>query len=188
MAFDLSAYTLTSVSSVSLNLVSYRLDTSTRVVDLYGVAQGTAGGSSSFTTETWNESMTLFGDMPGLQLTDLDYLTQSFNMGAVTHLGQFTIASSQPEGSVQSLSGPALDSFIQNYTGGSRLTLLLAAGNQSTGQFRVATREATGTATGVLTGSEGDFAPYLEFTVVPEPSLAALGMLALGFMLRDRRR
>ncbi|HOB31729.1 MAG TPA: PEP-CTERM sorting domain-containing protein, partial [Verrucomicrobiota bacterium] len=117
-------------------------------------------------------------------------LTQSINMGAVTHLGQFTIASGQPEGSVQTFSSDELDAFIQAYTGSSRVTFLLAAGNTSTGQFRVASREATETATGVLSGAEGDFAPYLSFAVIPEPSvfaMAGLGFLSMVFARRQRR-
>jgi hypothetical protein len=188
LAFDLSGYTLADLTSISLNLISFRADSSTRVVDLYGITQGVSGGTGAFTTETWDESISLFGDMPGLDLTDGNYLTQSINMGSVTHLGQFTIASGQPEGSVQVLASAALNSFIQSYSGSTRVSFLLAAGNNSTGQFRIASREATQTATGVLTGSAGDFAPYLSFTVVPEPSTAALACLGLLGMAMARRR
>ena len=50
------------------------------------------------------------------------------------------------------------------------ITLLLAAGNNSSGQFRFASREATQTANGILTGSAGDLAPYLSFSL-PQPLL-----------------
>lgn len=187
LAFDLSGYTLSDLSSASLNLFSFRLDASTRVVDLYGVKQGVSGGSGLFTTETWGESITTFGDMPGLDVTDGNFLTQSINAGNVIHLGQFTIASGQAEGSLQTLASAGLDSFLQGYSGSTRVSFLLAAGNNSTGQFRTSSRETTATATGVLTGNAGDFAPYLSFTVVPEPSAFVLaGLAGLGLVMRRR--
>jgi hypothetical protein len=47
------------------------------------------------------------------------------------------------------------------------VTFVLVAGSTSTGQFRTATRETTTTATGVLSGAAGDFAPFLRFSATP---------------------
>ena len=60
-----------------------------------------------------------------------------------------------------------LTSFVQSYSGSSRVTFLITAadGYTSNGQGRYCSKEATATETGVLTGSAGDLAPYLSFTV-----------------------
>lgn len=187
LKFDLTGHTLTSLTGVSLNFYAYRADNSTRQVSLYGVVQGAVSGSGNFTTETWNETATLYGDLPGLLATDNDPLTQNLNTAFVTPLGSYAITSGQPEGTVRSLSDPLITSFIQSYSGSQYVTFILAANSTSTGQFRTATREATQTATGVLTGAAGSFAPYLSFTVVPEPSSIALFALG-GFALLLRRR
>ena len=187
LKFDLTGYNLADLTSVSLNLFSYRADGSTRELSLYGVAQGTVSGSGNFTTETWNETATLFGDLPGLQATDGNAGTQSLNLGALTPLGNYTITSGQPEGSVQTLDDASITSFLQGYAGSQYVTFVLAANNTSSGQFRTATKEATQTATGVLTGNAGDFAGYLSFTVVPEPTtfaLLGLGGLAMAVIRR----
>ena len=89
--------------------------------------------------------------------------------------------------SVTSLNNALITSFIQSYSGSQYVTFILAANSTSTGQFRTATREATATATSVLTGLEGSFAPYLSFTVVPEPSsIALLGLGGLALLIRRR--
>jgi len=187
LAFDLSSYTLSELENVSLNLYSFRNDTSTRFVDLYGVAFGTAAPQGGLTPATWDESnLSTFGSMPGLLATDSDYLTQSLDVGNLVSLGQITVAGAS-EGDLQTFSDAAITTFIQGYAG-SRVTFLLAAGNDSTGQFRTATKETTATATGVLTGDAGDFAPYLSF-VVPEPSsMALIGMAGLVMTVARRRR
>jgi hypothetical protein len=69
------------------------------------------------------------------------------------------------EGETRTASSPAMTAFIQNYSGSDLVTLLLVAGNTSGGQFTFSSKEAVATSTGVLTGSAGDLAPYLSFTV-----------------------
>jgi hypothetical protein len=187
LKFDLTGYTLANLTSASLNLYAFRLDNSTRFVSLYGVAQGTVSGTGNFTTETWNETASLYGDLPGLLASDSNPLTQNLNSTFLTPLGNYTIASAKPEGTIHSLSDPLITSFLQSYAGSQYLTFILAANSTSTGQFRTATRESTQTATGVLTGPAGSFAPYLSFTVVPEPSSIALFALG-GLALFLRRR
>lgn len=176
LRFDLSGCTLTELTNVTLNLTAYRPDTSTRVVNLYGVAQGTAGWTGSYTTETWSDtaldSSNLFGDLPGLLETDTNPATQSLNTGALTFLEEITLpGSSVPEGSIVTFDDTAITSFIQNYSGSDQVTFVLAAGNGSSGQWRIASKEAGSLTT--IVGSPGDFAPYLEFTTssVTVPSL-----------------
>jgi uncharacterized delta-60 repeat protein len=168
LRFDLSGYTLgyLNLTNVSLRLTSFRDDSYTRVVDLYGVAQGTTGSTGSLTTENWDETaLTAFGDLPGLLATDTNYLSQSINLGSVTHLGRITVTGAV-EGATQVFNDLALTAFIQGYTGSDRVTFLLAAGGTSTGQFRVASKEATNLATtGLFTGPAGTFAPALSFSV-----------------------
>jgi len=144
LRFDLTGYELNSLSNVSLKLIAFRSDTGTRVVDLYGVTQGTVASEGSFTTENWSETgMVTFGSMPGLLATDGDLLTQSINSNQVTFLGRLTVpGNSVPAGGTNSFTNPTLTAFVQNYSGSQRITFLLAAGNNSTGQFRVASREA----------------------------------------------
>lgn len=68
---------------------------------------------------------------------------------------------------METVTSAALTSFVQNYSGSSKITFLVTAadGYTSGGQFRFSSSEATQTDNGVYTGSAGDFAPYLSFTV-----------------------
>jgi hypothetical protein len=169
LRFDLSGRTLANLNNVKLNLISYRFDTSTRYIRVYGVAQGTAAPEGSYTTENWDETaMGTFGTMPGLLATDGNELTQSIDTTNVTDLGQITVPSSSPKGGAVTFDTPALTTFIQNYSGSSKVTLLIAAGTPlSSGQFRIASKEATALDGGTPTGDAGDFAPYLEFQNLP---------------------
>jgi len=177
LRFDLADYSMAAISNVSLNLIAYRDDASTRIVNLFGVAAGTVAAEGSYTTEDWNESaMTTFGSLPGLLPGDGDLLTQGIDSNHVTFLGQITVAGgSVPAGGVHSFTGSRLTEFVRGYTGTERITFLLAAGNNSTGQFRVASREATALdpATGIA-GGLGDFAPDLEFDAGGDSPASAL--------------
>jgi len=187
LKFDLTGYTLADLTGVTLNLYAFRLDSSTREVSLYGVTQGTVSGSGNFNTETWNETATLFGDLPGLLATDSDPSTQSLNVGALTPLGNYSIAGGQAEGTIHTLGDASITSFLQGYSGSQYVTFVLAANSTSTGQFRTATKETTATATSVLTGPAGSFAPFLDFGVVPEPTtFALLGLGGLALLVRRR--
>lgn len=187
LRFDLTGYTLANMANVSLNLTSFRNDTSTRIVNLYGVTPGATAAEGSFTTETWTETgLTTFGAMPGLLATDGNFLTQSLDPAKTTLLGTITVANAS-EGATQTFSDPALTAFIQAISGSQNVTFLLAAGNNSTGQFRVGSKEATQlTTAGLFTGPAGTFAPSLTF-VVPEPSTIAFFTLG-GLALLLRRR
>ncbi|HHY84150.1 MAG TPA: hypothetical protein GYA07_01250 [Verrucomicrobia bacterium] len=162
LRFDLSGYVPAQVSNVSLTLISYRTNDQVRQVHVYGVTEGATSGTGKFNTATWSEEgLEEFGDLPGLEVTDGDFLTQSINSNSVTFLGALTFPVT-PEGGTLVFTNAALTSFVQSHTG-KLVMLLLAAGNTSSGQSRFATREATATATGVLTGSGGAFAPRLDF-------------------------
>ncbi|MFN3407579.1 MAG: polysaccharide lyase family 1 protein [Limisphaerales bacterium] len=188
LKFDLSGYSLPALTNVALKLYAYRLDTSTRQVSLYGVAPGTFSGTGTFTTDTWNESATLYGDLPGLLASDGNPATQNLNSNALTLLQTRAISGGQPEGTLHVFDAPALTDFLRSYGGGPQVTLLLAAANTSSGQFRVASREATQTETGALTGNAGDFAPFLSFDVVggaglPGPIITNTALVPGGIVL-----
>jgi hypothetical protein len=132
LKFDLTSYSLADLTSVSLNLFAFRLDTSTRQVSLYGVAQGTSSGTGDFGTETWNETANQYGDLPGLPAMDSNPATQNLNTGYLTPLGNYTLASGQLEGTIRSLNNALITSFIQSYSGSQYVTFILAANNQLT--------------------------------------------------------
>lgn len=193
LRFDLSAYpSLSAIQNVSLNFINYRTNTA-RTIDIYGVKQGTVSGSGNFTTETWSDTtVSQFGDVPGLQVSDMSFATLSLDTANLTLLVDDFVISSFAEGTAETATSSALDSFIQNYTGSSMITFIITQGGAgSTGQFRFASKEATGlTTSGLFTGPAGTFAPYLSFTVgaVPEPTtLSLLGLGGLALLIRRRR-
>jgi hypothetical protein len=106
--------------------------------------------------------------------TDGDFLTQSLNLDALTPLGQITF-SSRTKGTAETFNDPALTGFIQGYTGSSLVTFILAAAPNytSSGQARIASREAVALDGGTPLGEAGDFAPYLSFRTgaAPQPIL-----------------
>lgn len=166
LRFDLSEFTLAELSDVTLNIINYRIN-SARQVALYGVHQGTRGGTDLYSTEDWPEDQLVdFGDVPGLLATDGDFTTQSINETRVTALGQITFAN-LTKGSTETFSDPALTDFIRAYAGSKLVTFILAAapGYTSTGQARFASKEALALE-GDTPGEEpARYAPYLSFKV-----------------------
>ncbi len=164
LRFDLTEHTLAGLADVTLNIINFR-NNSARLVALYGVKQGAVGGTGVFSTEDWDEgALAAFGDMPGLTVTDADFITQNIDTNQVVFLGQITFAN-LTKGTVETFSDPAITAFIRSYTGSKYVTFLLAAapGYTSTGQARFGAKEATGLENGDPAGSAGDFAPYLTF-------------------------
>lgn len=192
LRFDLAGYSLASLQNISLNLINYRTN-SARTIDIYGVTQGTSGGTGTYTTETWDDAtISSFGDLPGLLVSDNSFATLSLNAPNLTLLVDNFAISSLVEGSLETATSAAFESFIQNYSGSSMITFIITQGGSasgSTGQFRFASSEATGlTTAGLFSGPAGTFAPYLSFSAVPEPTTAALLVLGGLALLANRRR
>jgi len=185
LRFDLSGYTLADLIGVSLSVINYRNDTSTRKVALYGVNHDAVPAAGSFTVDNWSETSVTFSNMPGLLATDGDYLTQSLDLAHLTALGQISYHPST-EGQPEVFSSPELTAFIQSYSGSSLVTFLLAQATDytTTGQARIASKEAPALAT---TDPLSDYAPYLTFYIVPEPGTAAMLWIGLGVLFAFRR-
>ncbi len=185
LRFDLSGYTLSDLTGVTLSVINFRNDSSTRKVALYGVHPDALPPTGSFTVDTWDETTVKFSTMPGLLAPDGNFLTQSLNLDKLTPLGQISYHPNS-EGLPEVFSDPALTTFIQTYSGGNLVTFLLAQATDysTTGQARIASKEAT-----ALNSSDplDDYAPYLTFSVVPEPGAAALFGAGLGLLVAFRR-
>ncbi|MCU0787172.1 MAG: immunoglobulin domain-containing protein, partial [Verrucomicrobia bacterium] len=166
LRFDLRDYTPAELANVRLRLTSYRADSFTRVVHLYGVSQGAVADEGIYTAEDWEESgLSTFGSLPGLMTSDGDYLTQSINPSQTAFLGELVV-SGVAEGEEVVFEGLDLTTWVQSHSGGGSVAFLLAAGSSSGGQFRIASREATELTTpGLFTGSPGTFASRLDFTL-----------------------
>jgi len=186
LRFDLSSVNLANVTSATANLIHNRTG-STRTYIVYGVKDGAVGGDNNtgttpaqgFDDNTWNEALVKFSTMPGL-LYDGDPAAarQGIVAADTTNLGGGAF-NAGAKGAVQPLSTPSLLSFLQAHPD-SLVTLLIAKDTAalSTGQDRFASRQATSLDGGTPSGIAGDFAPYLELEVVPEPT--ALVLLAMG--------
>jgi hypothetical protein len=166
LRFDLSGYTLSELHDVKLNVVEFRNNGSRRVA-VYGVAQGTAASEGSYTTEDWDETnLVTFGSLPGLLATDGDFLSQSLNTNSLTTLvADQTYTGSKAD--VDAFATPELTSFVTGYSGSSLITFIIAAapGYTSTGQGRIAAKEAFDLDGDRPAGTVGDYAPFLSFTV-----------------------
>jgi hypothetical protein len=81
-------------------------------------------------------------------------------------LGSFSLSGVPNEGNISSINPTSLTNLIRGMGSNNLLTVLISTSQSYAGQWRVATREATSTATGVLTGAAGDFAAFLQFDIV----------------------
>jgi hypothetical protein len=167
LRFDLTGYTLSQLQNLKLNVVEHR-NNGAREVAVYGVTQGTTGlDGQMFTTENWDETnLTTWASLPGLAVTDSDFLTQSLNPSSLV-----TVVTNQAytgsKADVDVFSTPELTSFVTGYTGSSLITFIIAAGPAytSTGQGRVASKETISLDASRPAGPVGNFAPFLSFTV-----------------------
>ena len=200
LRFDLTGFNLSTASNASLSLFSYRDDGSNRAIEVYGVTpfaagkdnNGTVGG---FNSTNWSETTVKFSTMPGLEW-DNTVTVSDFDLDTAntTLLASATLTGAELGlGTLHTVSGAAIATFLQSHTSTNQVTLLIRAGNTSSGQARFGTKESTGL--NGITGAvpAGTYAPYLTFTAsaaVPEPStFAALaGAAALVFATSRRRR
>lgn len=192
LRYDLTGIDFANVTAASLNLIWHRDNTSTRPWVLYGVNDGATGGDNNGMTpgyddNTWDEAAVRMSTMPGL-IYDGDSTTQGVNGAATTNLGTGNFVAGL-KGSVAPLSASGLLGFLTAHPD-DLATLILATPSTSTatGQDRFGSREATSLDGGAPTGAAGDFAPYLELTVVPEPTSLAMGGFAGIAILATRRR
>lgn len=177
LRFDLSGNSLAACTNFQIQLVNHRTN-SARVLHYYGVIDGSGGCNNNgvvtnWTDDDWAEasstSVMKFSTMPGLHY-DGTPATKGFTN--TVDLGSATMNSIN-EGTVVTFSSAALDNFIRGHPD-SLVTILVGVDTSSTGQSRFASKEATSTATGLLTGAAGDFAPRLTFTTENTPVLAGV--------------
>lgn len=195
LKFDLTGINLAAATSATVNLIHNRVG-STRTYVVYGVNDGAVGGDNNapttpaqgFDDNTWDEAVVRFSTMPGLHYDgDPASTSQGIVAADTTNLGGGAF-NGGAQGSVQTLNTPDLLSFLQSHPD-SIVTLLIAKDTAalSTGQDRFASRNATSLDGGTPTGAAGDFAPYLEINVIPEPAaftLFGLGAAALALARR----
>ena len=187
MRFDLTGINFANVTSATLKLTWNRAEAGMRPYIVYGVKDGAVGGDNNGATpgyddNTWNEAAVVMSTMPGLDW-DGNTLTQGIDAADTTNLGGGTF-SNAAEGSVEALSASGLLAFLSAHPD-NLVTLIVArdTANTGSGQDRFATKDASALTT--ITGNVGDFAPYLELNVVPEPAsltFVAIAAIALGLL------
>jgi hypothetical protein len=161
LKFDLSAYSdKTWLENIALRTTMARSNTNnTKTLRIYAVTPGTAG-------ENWNEATITYGTMPGITF-DANSKTNLLDVGgALQYFGPYSVSGVESEGNVALINPASLTSLVQGMGTNNLLTLLISVDASSNGQWRIASREATQTDTGVLTGAVGSFAAYLQFDVV----------------------
>jgi hypothetical protein len=182
--FDLTGYDRSQLSGATLNLINHR-DNSSRTIRAFGVADGATGVDTTpgWDDNNWDEASVVYRTMPGLA-GDNNAATQD---ETGVDLGTFALVTGTSlKGTVSTFSDAAITTFLQTHAD-DIVTILVRSNNSSSGQARMASREAVALDGGSPTGAAGDFAAYLQFNVVPEPSsLALLLFAACGTVLRRR--
>lgn len=184
--FDLTGIDRSQITAATLNLTNYR-DNTTRTIHAFGVADGATGTDTTpgWDDNTWSEATAVYSTMPGLV----------YDNNAATHdetgtdLGAIALSTTASlKGTLNTFADPAIANFLINHPD-DVVTILVRSDNSSSGQARMASREATSLENGTPSGAAGDFAPYLDVTLasVPEPSLAVFGLAALPLLRRRRR-
>jgi hypothetical protein len=185
--FDLTGVNRASLSGATLNLINHRNNTS-RVIHAFGVADGATGVDTTpgWDDNTWLEATAIHSTMPGIA-RDGNAITQD---ETGTDLGTFAITTAASlKGTANTFTSAAITTFLQSHAD-DIVTILVRSDTSSSGQARMATREATSLDGGTPTGAAGDFAAYLQFDVpnVPEPSSAILLGVAAALGSFTRRR
>jgi hypothetical protein len=160
LKFDLSAFSdKAELANVALRTYMFRTNANNaKNLRIYALTPGTSG-------ENWDEATITYGSMPGFTF-DSNSNTNILNNSIVQSLGTFSVSGVDNEGNIAQINPTSLTNFVQGMGSNNLLTLLLSYQDSSTGQWRIASREATSTDTGVLSGAAGDFAAYLQFDVV----------------------
>jgi hypothetical protein len=182
--FDLTGYNRSQLSGATLNLINFR-DNSSRTIHAFGVADGATGVDTTpgWDDNTWNEASIVYRTMPGLA-ADSNAATQDETGSDLGAIGLVTGTSLK--GTVSTFSSAAITTFLQSHAD-DIVTILVRSDNSSSGQARMASKEALSLDGGSPSGVAGDFAAYLQFNVIPEPSsLALLLFAACGSALRRR--
>jgi hypothetical protein len=167
LKFDLSAYgDKTELTNIALRTYMFRTSNdNAKTLRIYALTPGVSG-------ENWDEASITYGSMPGFTF-DANSTTNLLAVGAgqpLKDLGSFAVSGVNNEGNIASISTASLTSFVQGMGSNNLLTLLVSYQNSAEGQWRIATRETTQSTTGVLNGSAGSFAPFLQFDVVHQTS------------------
>ncbi len=130
----------------------------TKTLRLYDLTPGIAN-------ENWNEATITYGTMPGFTF-DGNSNTNILNVsGALQSLGTFGVSGVEGEGNLSTINPASITNLIRGMGSNNLLTLLVSYDVSSTGQWRIASREATGTETTTIPVAAGTFAARLDFTL-----------------------
>jgi len=160
LKFDLSEYSeKLRLQDVALRTYMHRGNgNNTQTLHLYALTPGTAG-------EDWDEANTTYATMPGFSF-DGNSSTNLIDLGgAVQDLGIFSVSGVESEGSLSLINPASLTNFVRSMGDNNLLTLLVSYDVPANGQWRIMSREATTSDTGVLSGSAGQFAAFLDFEI-----------------------
>ncbi len=160
LKFDLGDYPDKSrLTNIGLRTYMHRASpNNTKPLRLFALTPGTSG-------EDWDESTIEYATMPGFTFDGFSTTNILDVGGTVQDLGAFQVSGVEGEGSLALIELAPLTDLVRNMGTHDLLTLLISYDASSNGQWRVMSREATMSDTGVLTGLAGDFAPFLDFTV-----------------------
>jgi len=188
LRFDLSGIPNKSlIQNASLNLYSFK-DNYYHPLDFYAVAPGTQDASSGYYPDDWTEGAE-FEDLPGLDF-DANALTLGLIPESTTHLGTHDGTNTDIEGALVTFSSAALDEFLQGLGNADSAMFFVAMWPQFPDGYRVqfVSRQGSASQTLVIDGDPGDFAPFLRFTVIPEPASWFLWGLGGTLLVSYRRR